>query len=260
MTPPPVHPLDALIELMATLRSPQGCPWDRKQTPQTLKTFVLEEAYEVTDAIDAGDPAELRDELGDLLFQVVFQAQIAAEAGAFDLLDVVRGVTDKMTRRHPHVFGAGRADTAEAVLDQWEARKKKDEGRGVFDGLPAALPALLKAFRVQEKASRVGFDWPDVAGPIAKIHEETAELEAAVASGDQASIEHELGDVLFSLVNVARRLKLNPEFALGRTTDRFVARFKAMEKLADARGLAFADLSLAQMDELWDEIKKGESA
>jgi len=249
------HPLDALVQLMATLRSPEGCPWDRKQTPATLKTFVLEEAYEVAAAIDEGDPAELRDELGDLLFQVVFQAQIAHENGHFDLNDVVRGVTNKMTRRHPHVFGDGRADTAEAVLDQWEQRKKKDEGRGVFDGLPAALPALLKSFRVQEKAARVGFDWPDVTGPIAKIHEETAELEEAIAGGDQAAIEHELGDLLFSLVNVARALKLNPEFALGRTTDRFVARFKAMEKLADARGVTFSDLTLAEMDALWDEVK-----
>jgi len=249
------HPLDALVELMATLRSPQGCPWDRKQTPVSLKTFVLEEAYEVAAAIDAGDPADLRDELGDLLFQVVFQAQIAAEQGHFDLADVVRGITAKMTLRHPHVFGDARADTAEAVLDQWEQRKKTEEGRGVFDGLPAALPALLKAFRVQEKAARVGFDWPDVSGPIAKIHEETAELEAALASGDQAAVEHELGDLLFSLVNVARALKVNPEFALGRTTDRFVTRFKAMEALADARGVVFHDLTLAQMDELWDQVK-----
>jgi tetrapyrrole methylase family protein/MazG family protein len=252
---PDKHPLDALVDLMATLRSPQGCPWDRKQTPATLKTFVLEEAYEVADAIDGGDPAELRDELGDLLFQVVFQAQIAAEQGHFDLVDVVRGITAKMTRRHPHVFGEARADTAEAVLDQWEQQKKKGEGRGTFDGLPAALPALLKAFRVQEKAARLGFDWPDVNGPIAKIHEETAELEAALATGDQRAIEHELGDLLFSLVNVARALKQNPEFALGRTTDRFVARFKAMESLADQRGLSFHELTLAQMDALWDEVK-----
>ena len=255
MSDTPKHPLDALIELMATLRSPAGCPWDRKQTPATLKPFVLEEAYEVAAAIDAGDPAELRDELGDLLFQVVFQAQIAAENGHFTLHDVVTGITDKMTRRHPHVFGEARADTAEAVLDQWEQQKKKAEGRGLFDGLPAALPALLKAFRVQEKAARVGFDWPDVRGPIAKVHEETAELEAALASGDAAAVEHELGDLLFSLVNVARALKVNPEFALGRTTDRFVARFKAMEALADGRGLVFHDLSLPQMDALWDEVK-----
>jgi tetrapyrrole methylase family protein/MazG family protein len=255
----PKPPLDALVDLMATLRSPGGCPWDRKQTPLSLKTFVLEEAYEVAAAIDGGDPAELRDELGDLLFQVVFQAQIAHEGGHFDLNDVVRGITDKMIRRHPHVFGDGRADTAEAVLDQWEQRKKKDEGRGVFDGLPAALPALLKSYRVQEKAARLGFDWPDVAGPIAKIREETAELEAAIANGVPAEVEHELGDLLFSLVNVARALKLNPEFALDRTTDRFVRRFQAMERLADERGLSFGDLTLAQMDALWDEVKAGEA-
>ncbi len=252
---------------MKRLRAPDGCPWDRKQTHQSLKPFVLEEAYEVTAAIDDGDMPELKDELGDLLLQIVFQAQLAAEAGHFDFGDVVAAISDKMIRRHPHVFGDEDAKDdaidADGVLDQWEERKKSQEGKGTFDGLPAALPALLKAYRVQDKAARLGFDWEDVRGPIDKVREETEELVEAIASsaaepeeGDPNRVEDELGDLLFSMVNVARTLKLNPEFALGRTTDRFVARFRCMEGIADTEGLSLGEMSLEEMDALWERAKK----
>jgi MazG family protein len=251
--------VQALIDLMAALRAPQGgCPWDRKQTHESLKTFVLEEAYEVAHAIEQNDMADLKEELGDLLFQVVFQSRLTEEAGLFDFYDVVRTVTEKMRRRHPHVFGEDKLETAEEVLGAWEEQKKKAEGKGMFDGLPAILPALLKAFRVQEKAGRVGFDWPDVSGPMAKIREELAELEQAVASGDARHVEEEVGDLLFSVVNVARLKGLNPEFALNRTTDKFIRRFKAMEALAAERNLRLADLPLSEQDQLWDEVKASE--
>jgi tetrapyrrole methylase family protein / MazG family protein len=260
--------IQTLLDIMARLRAPDGCPWDRKQTHESLKPFVLEEAYEVTAAIDQGDLPELKDELGDLLLQIVFQAQLASEAGHFDFGDVVAAISDKMIRRHPHVFGDEQEEAidADGVLDRWEERKKSREGKGTFDGLPAALPALLKAYRVQEKAARLGFDWEDVRGPIGKVREETDELveaiethqsaDQSVADAEAQRVEDELGDLLFSMVNVARSLDLNPEFALGRTTDRFVSRFKTMEAIADSEGLLLADMSLEEMDALWERAKK----
>ena len=253
MTTP--HPIEDLIQLMARLRAPDGCPWDREQTHESLRTFVLEEAYEVVRAIDQQDMGELKDELGDLLFQVVFQARLTEEAGRFDFDDVVRAITEKMTRRHAHVFGDRRAETAENVADLWERQKKEREGKGTFDGLPAALPALLKAWRVQKKAARLGFDWPDAAGPTDKIHEELRELEAAVAADDADAREEEMGDLLFSVVNLARKLDVNPEFALGRTVDKFITRFQGVERLADDRGIDLEAASLEEMDALWDEVK-----
>jgi tetrapyrrole methylase family protein / MazG family protein len=251
--------VQALIDLMAALRAPEGgCPWDRKQTHETLKTFVLEEAYEVAHAIEQNDMVDLREELGDLLFQVVFQSRLTEEAGLFDFYDVVRTVTEKMRRRHPHVFGEQKLETAEEVLGAWEEQKKTNEGKGMFDGLPAILPALLKAFRVQEKAGRVGFDWPDVSGPMAKLREELAEFEEAVASGDAKHVEEEIGDLFFSVVNVARMRGINPEFALNGTTDKFIRRFKAMEKLAADRNLRLTGMALTEMDKLWDEVKASE--
>jgi len=260
MAPTDPHPIHRLLEVIARLRAPDGCPWDREQTPQSLKPFVLEEAAEVLDAIDRGDPEELKDELGDLLLQIVLQAQIAREAGRFTFEDVVAAITDKMVRRHPHVFGDEQVRDSGEVLDRWEARKKSREGKGTFDGLPKALPALSKATRVQEKAARLGFDWQDVSGPLDKVREESAELEEAIAQGDEAAIRHEVGDLLFSLVNVARKLGVQAEFALGATTDRFVRRFRRMEALADARALPFHDLSLEALDALWDEAKQDEAA
>ena len=257
--------IQTLLDIMARLRAPDGCPWDRKQTHESLKPFVLEEAYEVAAAIDQADMAELKDELGDLLLQIVFQAQLGSEAGHFDFGDVAAAISDKMIRRHPHVFGDERDESidADGVLDRWEERKKTKEGKGTFDGLPAALPALLKACRVQEKAARLGFDWQDVRGPIAKVREETEEFVEAIEQrqdGDdkQATqrVEDELGDLLFSLVNVARTLKLNPEFALGRTTDRFVQRFQVIERLADGSGRALSEMTLEEMDALWDRAKE----
>ena len=248
--------LNDLIELMATLRSPNGCPWDREQTHQSLKSYVVEEAYEVLDAIDRGDLDELREELGDLLFQVVFQAQLAREAGHFDLYDVITSIHEKMVRRHPHVFGEGEAATAADVEVSWDALKAA-EGRDRFGHLPRHLPALLKALRITEKAQKVGFDWPDAAGAREKVTEELAELDAALESADPAALADEFGDLLFSVVNWGRKLSLNPEDLLQQACDKFIARFRQMEAAICARGQSLDELDLAEMDRVWDAIKRG---
>jgi MazG family protein len=248
--------IDQLLELMATLRGPEGCPWDREQTHASLRAGLIEEAYEVAAAIDASDDANLREELGDLLLQVVFHAQLAREQGRFDFDAVVRGIVEKLVRRHPHVFGADRCADAGAVLARWEEIKRGEKGGGVesaLEGVPAGLPALLRAHQVQKKAAKVGFDWPDAAPIFDKVREELAEAEAARA--DPARLEDELGDVLFSVVNLARHLRVDAEPALHRATEKFARRFRAVEALARDRGFALEGLPLAQLDSLWDEVK-----
>lgn len=239
---------------MATLRAPGGCPWDREQTLETLRPYLLEEAYEVLEVMSGSDAALHAEELGDLLFQVVFQAQIRSEQGAFDLRDVVVAISEKLTRRHPHVFGDEEAADPEAVSARWD-ELKAEEGKGGIDDIPKAMPALSRAAKVGKKAAKVGFDWPDVAGPLAKVDEETLELREAIDQGDRAAIEHELGDLLFAAVNVSRHLDVDPELALRAATERFLDRFAHVRDRLAGEGQVPKDVSLGRLDELWNEAK-----
>ncbi len=252
---------------MHRLLAPDGCPWDREQTLPSLRRYVLEEACEVIDAIDGGDREALASELGDLLLQVVFQAELARSEGAFGPDDVVRAITEKLVRRHPHVFGDATVSGAEEVLTNWErikATEKKRDG-GVLGGVPRSLPALMRAQRIGEKVARVGFDWPDARGSRAKVTEELRELDEAIASADPSRVEEELGDALFALVNLARHVRADAEGALKRTTDKFARRFAHVEtRVAEVHGgwppPSSADaptsaLSLEELDRYWDEAK-----
>lgn len=248
--------LTRLVEIMQRLLAPDGCPWDREQTLQTLRPYVIEEAHEVVDAIDKGSPDELREELGDLLLQIVFQSELARAQNWFGPDDVVSAICDKLVRRHPHVFGEQKVSGSAEVLANWEVIKAKEKAdRGVLDGVPKALPALLRALRVGDKAGRVGFDWPSLEGARAKLDEELGELDAAIAGGDKQRAEEELGDVLFALTSVARKLELDPEAALRGTLDRFGQRVRKVEDMAKARGAELASLDAATLDQMWNEAK-----
>jgi MazG family protein len=256
-------PLEQLLRIMARLRAPDGCPWDREQNHSTLRQTVIEEAYEVAAAINSGDDANLREELGDLLLQVVFHAQMASEEGRFDFDGVARAIVEKLVRRHPHVFGSESASDAAAVLTRWEEIKRAEKGAtagssSVLDGVSEGLPGLMRAEKIQKRAAKVGFDWSDVPPVIGKVREELGEVETATARGDAAAIEEEMGDLLFAVVNLARKLKVDGEVALQRATDKFSARFRAVEALAAQRGLAMDKLTLAELDAIWDEVKRGE--
>jgi tetrapyrrole methylase family protein/MazG family protein len=250
--------IDKLVQIMATLRSERGCPWDRQQTHNTLKTYIIEETYEVIDAIDRGNPAELKEELGDLLFQIIFHCQLASERGDFDLEDVCNSIADKMTHRHPHVFGNMSFETAEEVLRQWEVRKQEEGKNAVslFEGIPFHLPALLKAYKVQARASKVGFDWQKAEEALPKLQEEFQELTEAMAGGGLDRIEEEIGDLLFSVVNVARLLKVNPEEALRKTVAKFISRFEYMKSVCERQGRVFTEMGIKELDKLWDEAKE----
>ncbi|HOL50842.1 MAG TPA: nucleoside triphosphate pyrophosphohydrolase [Bacillota bacterium] len=256
------YPADKLVEIMSRLRGEDGCPWDRKQTSSSLKPYVIEEAYEVVEAIDRQDPNLLCEELGDLLLQVVFHCQIAREEGAFDFNDVVEAICAKLVRRHPHVFGDVEADDAGTVLRNWERikQKEKESSNGapasILDEVPRYLPALMQAVKIQDKASRVGFDWECPEDAAAKVWEETEELREAMADGEMAKVEEELGDLLFAVVNVARLMKIDPEEALRRTNSKFASRFKFIEHRADENGVALEEMTLAEMDAIWDEAKE----
>lgn len=253
--------MERLAGIMARLRGEEGCPWDREQTHQSLRPYLLEEAYEVLDALDQGDADKLREELGDLLLQVVFHAQIAAEAGSFDLALVARTIADKLVRRHPHVFGGLAVDGVAGVLANWEKIKGQEyagERTSVLSGVPAALPALMQAQKLQAKAAKVGFDWPDLPGVLAKVEEEWRELQEARLAPDNerhARLREELGDLLFAVVNVARFFDLDAEDALRQTSAKFQRRFRHVEEAAAARGRELCGMSLAEMDELWEEAK-----
>jgi MazG family protein len=252
--------VERLLSIMERLRGPQGCPWDREQTLRTLRPYVLEETYEVLEAIDAGDAREHCAELGDLLLQIVFQAQLRKEEGAFEFADVANAISDKLVSRHPHVFGDADAKDADAVLRQWAALKreenrKKGGGESVLEGVPREMPALARADRLTEKASRIGFDWPDAAGAREKLSEELGELDEAIARGDRDAIEHELGDTLFAAANLSRKLGVPPEEALRGTLARFIARFHHVERELARRGVGHGQATLAEMDALWDEAK-----
>jgi MazG family protein len=247
--------LPELVSIMRRLLSPDGCPWDREQSLESLRPYVIEEAHEVVDAIDRKDMPNLREELGDLLLQVVFQSELAKEHFGID--DVIGGICDKMTRRHPHVFGSESAADSGAVKERWEALKAKEKkDRGVLDGVPVAMPALLRALRVGEKAAHLGLDWPDVQGPRDKLAEELSELEEAVRTGDRTEVEAELGDVLFAVVSLGRKLGVDPEAALRGTIDRFGARVRNVEQVTKQRGVDPATLSPEELDGLWKQAKE----
>jgi len=253
---------DRLVDIMAMLRSPAGCPWDRAQDSRSLKPYLLEEAYEVLEAIEAGTPQTLKDELGDLLFQVIFHAQLARERGDFDIYDILEGTIAKMTRRHPHVFGSAEASTAKEALQNWEEIKRQEktaeQGTSVLDGVPRQLPSLLRAQRLQDKAARVGFDWPEIAQVWRKLSEELQELRSATEGNNRTEIEGELGDVLFVMVNLARWLEINPDEALHQASQKFIKRFQFIERALSQQGKTPKQSTLAEMDALWEEAKQQE--
>lgn len=257
--PPLAGALEELQETLAHLRAPEGCPWDREQTHLTIRGNMLEETYEVLDALDREDPRKLAEELGDLLLQIGLHTQIATEAGEFRMADIVAGINDKIHRRHPHVFGEAKVDGVGEVLRNWETIKEGERSEqgggqnGLFDSVPAALPALEQAQVYQQRAARVGFDWPEVGGVKAKMAEELAELEAAVSEDERAA---ELGDVIFAVVNYARWLKIDSESALRMANARFRERFTHMEEAAKARGKPLKDMTLEELDALWEEAKR----
>jgi tetrapyrrole methylase family protein/MazG family protein len=246
-------PVDRLRNIVAQLRSPEGCPWDREQTHQSLKPHLIEECYELVDAIDAGDDKEMKEELGDLLLQVVLHSQMASEENRFGMDDVATVIADKLVNRHPHVFGETRLPDSAAVLRQWEVikRAEKQERRSALDGVPKALPALARAQKMQVKAAQIGFDWHGAEGALAKVREELHEIESA----PENRVQEELGDLLFAVVNFARKKELDSEQLLNQATAKFASRFQAMERLAEDRGLEFASLPFPEKDLLWDEVK-----
>ena len=258
--------LDRLVKIMAQLRGEKGCPWDREQTHRTLKPYAIEETYEVLEAIDSGNPDKLKEELGDLLLQVIFHAQLAAEEGRFTIDMVIDTISDKLIRRHPHVFSDTQVAGVAGVLENWEKIKKSEipgERESALDGIPKDLPALQKAEKLQSKAAKVGFDWGDLAGPLQKTKEEIQEFEAvldhqnipAKGTPEWDRLEDEFGDILFSLVNVGRILHINSEIALRRTMDKFHKRFRFMESEAAKQGRSLKEMTLAEMDELWERAK-----
>jgi MazG family protein len=259
---------EQLVSILARLRAPDGCPWDREQTHETLRTHLIEEAYETLDAIERGHDNDLKEELGDLLMQPLFHAQIAGEEARFDIVDVLHEINSKLIRRHPHVFGDVQADSTDKVLANWDAIKKQEKAAksgdestsdgapSVLDDVPEALPSLMLALKISKKAAKAGFEWPDVQGVMDKLREETAELEVALQEGDKERVTEELGDLLFTAVNVARWQKINPELALRDMVRRFTARFQAMEAEAHKRGLDIHQLSPEVWDELWNLAKQ----
>lgn len=248
-----------LVAIYARLRAPGGCPWDRVQTPQSLKPYLIEETYEVVDAIDEGDPVKVQEELGDLLGQILFHSQMAAEKKQFTVDDAIRTHAAKMKRRHPHIFGTAKVKDAAEVLLNWEQIKyqeKKKERSSALDGIPRHLPALLKAHRMQDKAARLGFDWERVDQVFAKLDEEMQEFEAAYARKDKRKIREELGDILFALVNLARYLEVDPEDALKGTIRKFQQRFQHIERSLKHTGRSFKETPPAEMERLWDQAKR----
>jgi tetrapyrrole methylase family protein / MazG family protein len=261
---------EKLVALQARLRAPNGCPWDREQTHSTLRTYLIEEAYEVLDAMESGDDEKFAEEMGDLLLQVVFHAQIAAEQGRFTVADVIREVHEKMVRRHPHVFGDKRAKDAAEVLKHWhqikaeERRSKSAEREGnrktesALDGVPRTLPATLEGLQLTQKAARTGFDWDTAEGVLEKVREESAELQRLLEGKNTAKTEEEVGDLLFAAVNVARFLQVDPEIALKKANAKFVRRFHEMERLAAASGCKFQDVPRPEKEALWESAKQTE--
>ena len=252
--------IEKLIEIMALLRGPDGCPWDKEQTHQSLRQYLLEETHEVLEALDTGNKLHLKEELGDLLLQIVFHAQIAGESSIFDLSDVIEAISEKLVRRHPNVFGETKIDSAEEQSVNWEKIKRTEGKTSTIDGVPKSLSALLRAWRIQQKASTVGFDWPSKAPVWDKVREELAEFESACENQDSDEMEDEFGDLLFSLVNLSRFIKVNPEDALRRTTEKFIRRFRLVEDHFERERGGLEGVSLAEMDTVWRVIKENEKA
>jgi len=252
--------LEQLLAVIQKLRAPDGCPWDRQQTHESLKPYLLEETYEVLDAIDSENPATLQDELGDLLLQIVLHAQLASEKKQFNFSDVMRTIREKMIRRHPHVFGDTAVSGVGDVWKNWEKIKKQEKkspeqkNKSILDSIPEALPALYRASKVQKKAARVGFDWPDTQGVLKKISEEIGEFEACQKSQPEKARD-EFGDILFSLVNLARKIQIDPEDALRLATKKFEQRFRLVENQVNASGKEFTEFSLAELDRFWENSK-----
>ncbi|MED5579609.1 MAG: nucleoside triphosphate pyrophosphohydrolase [Nitrospinota bacterium] len=253
-------PLKRVIQVMSKLRSDDGCPWDMKQDHESLKPYLIEEVYEVIEAIDSSDPELLKEELGDLFLQVVFHSQIASEKGKFDMFDVVDFLSKKLIDRHPHVFKELKENNANTILQNWEVKKRnernsKKEKNSILDGVPKSMPGLQQAERLQDKASRVGFDWKDSEGPENKIKEELVELKKAIGLQDRRTIENELGDLLFSVVNLARKLGLNAEESIKKSSIKFTKRFHYIEEKLDEEGLSPEKVSIEKLENLWDESK-----
>ena len=254
---------DSLLSVMARLRGEGGCPWDREQTRASLKPFLIEEAYEALEAIDEGSTDHIMEELGDVLFQVVFHSQVASEQGEFSMADLLARLRDKMVRRHPHVFGDGAVSNAEEALSQWERIKRGERGpegepRSALEGVPRSLPALLRAQRLQVKAGRIGFDWPDWSGAWAKVREEVRELDRAAAEGNAGQVREELGDLLFSIVNAARLLDVVAEDCLRQAAEKFTRRFREVEAAMRATGRTVGEASLRELDQAWEGVKSRE--
>lgn len=260
-----------MVALQKRLRAPNGCPWDREQTHQSLRPFLVEEAYEVLDALDSNDRQKFAGELGDLLLQIVFHAELAREAGEFDISDVIRAVHSKMVRRHPHVFGKTKARNSAQVLKNWEQIKaeeragepteEKQNAESVLNGIPRGLPALLEAFQLSRRAANIGFDWQNAQGVVEKIDEEVHEIREAMkgahskSAKDQSEVENEIGDLFFAIVNLARFIGIDPEFTLKRANEKFKQRFQWMEQKAREKGSRLADVPRTEMEELWNESK-----
>lgn len=251
---------DRLVQIFETLRAPGGCPWDAEQDHRSIARCVIEEAYELFDAIETGNVEHMREELGDVLLQVVFHSIIARDAGEFDLKDVIDGLAEKLVFRHPHVFGDVRADDSAAVKRNWEklkgAEKGKTERASILDGIPVSLPSLQAARKIQSTASRVGFDWKDASGVLDKIREEAGELAEAMEEGDTEAVADEIGDLLFSVVNLARLAGVDPESALRSTNRKFCTRFAAIEAEAARRGMDLDEMTLEEMDAIWEKTKE----
>jgi len=263
MTQSPGALFERLLDIMRSLRGPSGCPWDRQQTPTSLKPFLIEEAYEVIEAIESGRADALREELGDLMLQVVFHTEVAAERGDFAMGDVLAALVDKLINRHPHVFGDHTVATPGEALAQWEAIKQREAAAGgrhrsLIDGVPRALPALLRAQRIQSKAARVHFDWPDARAAWTKVDEEVREAGAALAAGDRDRFQEELGDTLFSLVNVARLSTLDAEDVLQQAIEKFRRRFTSLENDLIARGKSITDVPAEELERSWEAVKARE--
>lgn len=249
-----------LLEIMSALRSENGCPWDKKQTAETLKPYLIEETYELLEALDEGNPESIKEELGDLLFQIVFHCQLAKERGEFDMNDVIEKISDKMISRHPHVFGDSKFETSDEVVEQWQERKK-EEGKlkeSILEGVPKELPSLLRAHRLQSRAAKAGFDWEKAEDVLEKLDEELTEFKAVIGSKDRQKIEDELGDIFFVLVNISRFVGVNAEEALRKTISKFISRFRYIEMKAADAGRELSDMTLEEMDALWNEAKGSE--
>lgn len=257
------NPIQALIGLIEILRGKAGCPWDREQTPQSISVYLTEEIFELADAIAADKTQDICEELGDVLFQVFFIADMFKENGSFDISAVASQIIEKMVRRHPHVFGPDKVDNTDQIRDRWHQIKQQEKAdqieKSALDSVPVKLPGLMRAYRVSERAARTGFDWQDTPGVIEKVEEEWSELKSAIAERDGGQAADEFGDLLFTLVNLARFLKIHPETSLSDATSKFVRRFNSMEKLADALGQRVDTLSHTQLDALWEEVKGREN-